>query len=237
MNEKHITQRGSALVYILIAIALLAALTVTFMQPSSQQATSQRSFESFTALKSQIDFIRSSVQECVLVYQSGDSNLIGTPNFPYPINPSSSFYDGFPDSPNADNDEVRNVRCPGNPGNSKNHADIFVSTMGKFLAPPPDLFEEFQYYNGTDGVFFYTQTDKSDAFLQTAMAKLDDEFAECEADVIDASAAQREMTSTEAGTDPKCPLGSTCFRVWMVIQPSATDAYKGDTEGDEVSCP
>ncbi len=236
MNKNRL-QRGSALVYILIAIALLAALTVTFMQPSSQQATSQRSFESFTALKTQIDFIRSSIHECVLVYPGGDSNLIGTANFPFPINPSSSFFDGFPDTPNADNDEVRNARCPGNPGNSQDHADIFAASFGKFLAPPPDLFEEFIYYNGADGVFFYTQTDKTDAFLQTAMAKLDDEFSECEADVVDASGGQVEMTSTADASDPKCPNNSTCFRVWMMIQPSAAGAYNGDTDTDEASCP
>lgn len=237
MKTKNLSQRGSALVYILIAIALLAALTVTFMQPSSQQATSQRSFESFTALKTQIDFIRSTIQECVLVYPGGDENLVGTANFPFPINPSSSYFDGFPDTPNADTDAVRNVRCPGNPGNSQDHADIFAASAGKFLPPPPDLFEDFTYYSGEDGVFFYTSTDKTDAFLQTAMAKLDDEFAECEADVIDASGAQKELTSTGNASDPKCPGGSTCFRVWLVIKSSASGAYNGDTDNDETSCP
>ncbi len=231
--KRYKNQSGSALVYILIAIALLAALTVTFMQPSSQQASSQRSFEAFTALKTQIDFIRSSIQECVLIYPGGDSGLIGTINFPYPINPSSSYLN----SPDANN-QVRNARCPGNPGNSNDHGDIFASTQGKFLAPPPDLFEEFTYYSGTDGVFFYTQTDKTDAFLQTAMSKLDDEFSECEADVVDASGGQIEMTSTADAADPKCPNNSTCFRVWMVIQPSAAGAYNGDTDGDENgTCP
>ena len=42
-DEQHkqvrANERGSALVYILIAIALLAALTISFMNPSSNQTT------------------------------------------------------------------------------------------------------------------------------------------------------------------------------------------------------
>ncbi|HRC26074.1 MAG TPA: hypothetical protein PKX87_01435, partial [Alphaproteobacteria bacterium] len=65
-------QKGSALVYILIAIALLAALTVTFMEPSSQQTTSQNAYKLASDIKAQADFITSSVQECVLSWRGGD---------------------------------------------------------------------------------------------------------------------------------------------------------------------
>ncbi|MCB1531220.1 MAG: hypothetical protein H6853_00105 [Rhodospirillales bacterium] len=237
-SEQKGRQRGSALVYILIAIALLAALTVTFMEPSSQQTSSQNTFETVSELNTQIGFIRSSVQECVLTYPAGDTSLpAGTTNTPYPINPSSSYFTPAPKSGAAANDQVRNIMCPGNPGDSNDHADIYSGASGKFLAPPPSLFEEFVYYNGINGVFFFTQTDKTDAFLQSAMQKLDDQFSECEADVIDASGGQVELTSTAGGGDPKCPAGSTCFRVWMITHPSASGAYNGDTDGDEAACP
>lgn len=226
-------QRGSALVYILIAIALLAALTVTFMEPSSQQATSQNTFESVSEINSQVNFIRSSIQECVLSYPGGDSGNLGQTNRPYPINPSSSYLDSF-----DGDDAVANIRCPGNPGDSNDHADIFSGRSGKFLPPPPSLFGPWYYWNGVDGVFFYTATDKSDAFLQTAMQKLDEQFAECEADVVDASGGEIELTSTGGGSDPKCASGSTCFRVWMIATDAAAGAYLGDTDGDENgSCP
>lgn len=227
MEHSH-RERGSALVYILIAIALLAALTVTFMEPSSQQATSQNTFESVSDLNSQVNFIRSSVQECVLTYPAGDNALAGTTNTPYPVNPTSTYLD----TPDAD-DGVRNIRCPGNPGDSNDHIDIFSGTSGKFMPPAPDLFTDWIYYNGTDGVFFFTGTPNTDAYLQSAMQKLDEQFSECEADVIDASGGEVEMTSTADGSDPKCPNGSTCFRVWMIIKPSASGAYNGDTDGEE----
>ena len=208
------------------------------MRPASQQTTAQSSFKAITNLKSQIEFMRSSIQECVLNYPAGDSGLSGTTNEPYPVNPSSTYLTS-PHTPAGDNPMGR-IRCPGNPGASADHASIFGGKSGKFMPPAPDLFEDWQYHNGIDGVFFFTQTDKTDAFLQTAMEKLDDEFAECEADIIDASAAAVELTTTaDATLDPKCPLGSTCFRVWLIaLDPvPANTAYNGDVVGDEASCP
>ena len=230
-QEKCTAQSGSALVYILIAIALLAALTSSFMKPSSQQTTSQSTFNTVTELNSQANFIRSAVQECVLTYPAGEDGLIGSTNTPYPINPSSTHLA----SPVAD-DEVQHIRCPGNPGGSSNdHSKIFSGASGKFMPPPPNLFEEWEYFNGSDGVFFYISTDKSDAFLQTAMQKIDDQFSECEADIINASTAAVELTSTAAASDPKCASGDVCMRVWLVTKDSAF--YGGDSDNDEVACP
>jgi type II secretory pathway pseudopilin PulG len=106
-DYKQGTENGSALVYILIAIALLAALTVSFMQNSSQQTSSQNTFKSAAVIQGQADIIRSSIQECILMYPGGDDCInggSGTCNAAatagtdpaalenYPINPDSSFY-------------------------------------------------------------------------------------------------------------------------------------------------
>lgn len=231
-------ENGSAFIYILVAIALLAALTTSFMRPSSQQTTAQQSFKTISNLKSQVDFIRSSIQECVILHPNGDrgpggvTGLIGTSNTPWPINPSSTYLD----TPDA-NDQLRNIRCPGDPGSSNDHENIFTGRSGKFLPPPPDLFEDWIYQNHADGVFIYTETTRTDAFLDTALQKLDDEFAECEADIIDATAGEIELTSTAGATDAKCPDESKCFRLWLLTNDSAV--YNGDTDGEETaaSCP
>lgn len=207
-------QRGSAFVYILIAIALLAALTASFMKPASQQTTAQGSFKSVTGLKSQIEFARSAIQECVLNYPDGDGSTYLSP---WPMNPSSTYLT----SPSGD-DNLENIGCPGNPGGgSQDHAKIFSGSSGKFLPPPPDLFEPWVYHNGADGIFFYNSTDKTDSFIQTALEKLDGQFSNCEADVIDATGGQEELTSTAGASDPKCPNGSTCFRIWIIVNGSA----------------
>jgi len=234
-------QKGSALVYILIAIALLAALTMSFMEPSSQQTSSQNTFKAATDLQSQVDTIRSTIQECILLYPQGD-NTIQTgssdsdpdANTRFPINPDSTHFTSATPGPSGDR-LVKNIRCPGNPnGAAANHTKLFGGSTGKFMPPAPDLFEDWQYYNGTDGVYFWTESSKSDAFIISALERLDEQFDECEADVIDASSSAIDLDSATPVVT-QCPSGSTCFRVRMVTNASAE--YNGDTDSDETSCP
>lgn len=236
---KRAAEKGSALVYILIAIALLAALTVSFMEPSSQQTSSQNTFKATTAIQSQIDTIRSAMQECVLLFPNGDATIDTGPagsdpgaNVRYPISPDSGHYSTATPAQSGDR-LVRNMRCPGdNPGNpnEEDHALIFTGQSGKFLGPAPDLFDDWQLYNGTDGVFYWTETSNSDAFLTAALQKLDAKYSECEADIIDATVSQQALDSDSPAV-VSCPQGSTCFRVWVVQQ--STAVFNGDADGDE----
>lgn len=232
------SQRGSALVYILIAIALLAALTVTFMQPSSQQTTAQNTYQVQSDLESQINVIRSAVQECVLTYPRGDTTIDSTGGGTdpgarknYPIAPNSTHYDGPPAAtiPKTATRLARDIRCPGNQdgANENDHAMVFSGASGKFLGPQPTLFNDWQYYNGTDGVFFWISTSKTDAFLETALNKLDEKFAECEADVVHGAAA------LDSGTTVSCAASNLCFRVRITTLSPAV--YNGDSDGDETA--
>jgi len=259
MNNRNQTQcapqrnreKGSALVYILIAIALLAALTVSFMEPSSQQTSSQNTFKTAVSLQGQVDTIRSAIQECVLSYPKGDRCINnGSPGYcttgsvtdtdarkNYPINPDSDHY--LNATPGKSGDRlVSNIRCPGDNGGNNadhdNHELIFGGSSGKFMPPPPDLFDPWQYYNGTDGIYFWTETDKTDAFILSALEKLDDNFGECEADVIDASAAAVDLDSASTA-ETQCPSGHVCFRVRMIINEPAAE-YNGDGDADEAGC-
>lgn len=233
-ETKRQSESGSALVYILIAIALLAALTISFMEPSSQQTSSQNTFKSAAVIQGQADTIRSAVQECVLMYPNGDSTIdttTGTGDDPdantrYPINPNSDHYTGSTLGLAGDR-EVRNIRCPGHStGAANDHAPIFAGSSGKFMPPPPDLFGEWQWYNGVDGVFYWIETDKTDAYIKAALDKLDDKFGECEADVTVSSGSDTAYDSAGA-TGVECPDGSTCFRVWMVQNASAVAVDAG----------
>lgn len=241
-NGERASETGSALVYILIAIALLAALTISFMEPSSQQTSSQNTFKTSTNLQGQTDTIRSAIQECILLYPEGD-NTIDTASDGtdpgaddmFPINPNSDHYASATIDQSGDR-LVKNIRCPGDSttSNAYDHALIFGSTSGKFMPPQPDLFEEWQYYNGNDGVYFWTESTKSDAFILSALETLDEKYSECEADVIDATSSAIDLDSA-ATAETQCTSGSVCFRVWMKINDSAE--YNGDTDSDETSCP
>ncbi len=237
------SEQGGALIYILIAIALLALLTITFMDSSSQQTQSQNTFKLASEIESQGDFIRSAVQECVLSFSSGDGKAVADGvqlNNPYPLMPDNVYLNNCAadGAEAAGSNFVSALRCPGNnpgpPGAATEacHADIFAGSSGKFLPPPPAMFGLWHYYSGADGVFLWTETEKSDSFIQTALQKLDEKYSECEADVIDATGGAIDLDS---GNTVSCPDGSTCFRIRMIIKPSSV--YNGDTDGQEAGCP
>ncbi len=244
MRDKNIVkgqdERGSALVYILIAIALLAALTVSFMNPSSNQTTSQNTFKTVSEVQSQVDFVRSAIQECVLTYPGGDAGVIAfVSSHNYPIRPSDGYFDaqcGAGES--AASDVMSGIRCPGNPGDNPCHTDIFGGNTGKFLPPAPALFNGWKYYNGDDGVFLWVDTARTDAFIDTVMDKLDSGFSLCEADIMRPTAGDFQMTS-DLGAGMVCPDDSKCFRVWMKVQTDpaiGTPTYFGGTP-EAASCP
>jgi type II secretory pathway pseudopilin PulG len=239
MMQKEFTHsaRGSALIYILIAVALLAALTVSLMEPSSQQAQSQNTSNLVTNIDAQATFVVSAVQECTLTYPDQDSELTTTEqeNTPYPINPEDPYFDAQSSAiASAADNAVSGIRCPGNPGGdgatNQDHALIFGGSSGKFLPPPPPLFDAWEYYNGADGVFFFTKTNKTDAFIQTSLQRLDDAYAECEADVNDQLSGAAVNLSSDItpgdGAERSCPAGYICFRYWIIQKASAvaTDA-------------
>lgn len=219
-SKNRKSESGSALVYILIAIALLAALTVSFMEPSSQQTSSQSGFRTATAVQGQVDVIRSAVQECILRYPNGDNTVPPSEgaHMGYPIDPNSSH---LPIAYRSGNRNVSGIRCPGNNagGAANNHQLVFGGNTGKFMPTPPDLFLDWQWYNGPDGVFFWIRTDKADSFLQASLEKLDESFSECEADVIIAPSGS--AVDLDSNADVNCPAGNICFRVWMINNGSA----------------
>ena len=235
-------ESGSALVYILIAIALLAALTFSFMEPSSQQTSSQNTFKTVAALQGQADMIRSAIQECALSYPKGDGTIDssgggtdpGATRNNYPIKPNSTHYDGPPAASigKTTGRLARDIRCPGQQdgANAVDHAKIFSGRSGKFLPAAPDLFEDWQYYHGDDGIFFWTYTDKTDAYVVSALTKLDEHFSECEADIVSSTT----NVDLDSDGDTECTGGTICFRVRMIT--TGTAEWNGDVDLDESSC-
>lgn len=223
MNKAFSAQKGSAIIYILIAIGLLAALTASLLDSPSQQTQAQNRMKTMSEVKSQVDLVRAAVDECILLNPGGDigiddsaTSLDEGANKRYPVRPDST---RLPVAIRASDRLVRNIRCPGNPGDDPNHAAVFGGASGKFLPPAPDLFDEWQWYNGIDGIFFWAETDKTDAFLTSALEKLDEEYGECEVDVIDATTSAVNMNSdTDADKDIDCPTEHRCFRVWILAK-------------------
>lgn len=206
------SSRGSALIYILIAIALIAALTAMFMQPSSQQTRSQNGFKLGAELNGQVQMIRAAIQDCILQYPEGDSGTSAVTGYhgQYPVEPDNAYLA----SPAGDK-AVANIRCPGNNAggvNANNHTAMFGGNSGRFMPATPAMFSPWIYRNGTNmsidgvtttGVFFQINSTATDAFIGEAMQKVDEQFTQCEADYI-------------AGTGSNgCPNNTKCLRIWV----------------------
>lgn len=218
---------GSALIYILVAIALIALLTASMMEPSNQQGQAQNQSNLMTELQGQISLIDSAIRECVITYPNQDSGLTGTEQFnaPYPINPNDTYFTGLTPGPSTGR-TAADIRCPGNPGGAnKNHAKIFAGNSGKFLPPPPNLFSAWQYYNGADGVFIVTSATVTDAYIATALQKLDTKYSPCQTDYIDAVSATNISSDNPHSTGQvSCAAGSKCFRYWLIRKSTAIPA-------------
>ena len=222
------SQRGGALIYILIAIALLAALTTTFVQPGGQSSRTQNAFQLASTINSQSRVIRSALQDCILRYPQGNTAIAETGYVhPYPLNPNSedATYTAF-DNGDPGTFVVSDLRCPG-----ANYAQLFGGSgqFTSYLPPAPDLMEPWTYFNGgsgvpanvvdvfgldMDGVYYQIQSDKSDPFIAEAFQKIDDLASACEIDY-----------TVGDGTNG-CENGYQCLRFW-VIRGDDTEATPG----------
>lgn len=197
------SQQGSALIYILIAIALLGALTMAFVEPSGQQSRSQNAFKVATQLRDQAEVYRAAIQDCIITYPAGDvSNATKYTGYsePYPVTPSTTYLPvGLRDANNL----ASSLRCPGNPGDSNSHSLLFGGTTGRFSPVKIGLLDDWTYANDADGVYLLARTNKTDGYLQDAMSKADALYSACEADYI------------SDGSSP-CASGYYCLRVWVI---------------------
>lgn len=195
-------QKGSALIYILIAIALLGALTMAFVEPSSQQSRSQNSYKLAQELKSQAEAYRAAIQDCVISYPAGDTSSATKYtgyNEPYPLTPSDSY---LPPAMRDANNKASAIRCPGNPGDSINHSAIFGGSTGRFAPVNSALFDGWIYVNDANGVYLINGTNKTDAYLWEAAQKAAATYSSCEAQALDGTGL--------------CPSGYKCLLVWII---------------------
>jgi len=222
LKLKASSQRGGALIYILIAIALLAALTGTFLNSGGQSTRTQSAFKLATELNSQSRVIRSGIQDCILRYPQGDDAITETGYIdPYPLNPDSN--DSEYSSYKVADRYASEIRCPG-----AAYIKVFGESLSGFLPPQPGLLEPWVYFNGSEtiegqafnGVFFQIESDKSDPFIGESMAKADTLYSACEVDY-----------QIGDGTNG-CSNGAQCLRFWIIRRGGGPTA-----DGSPNECP
>ena len=233
-------QKGGALIYILIAIALLAALTVSFTQDGGQSSRTQNSFKLASTLTSQSRLVRSAIQDCILRFPEGDGADISEVGYidPYPLNPASTEF-----TTSATNNNVSGLACPGTGvsgnGDVDDHTALFSGSgeFSSYLPSPPDLMEDWTYFNGNatggsqiygmdfNGIFFQIQSDKSDPFIGESMQKVDELMAACEVD-----------HQIGDGTNG-CENNHQCLRFWIIRNGSTGPTGAASTTNGQNPCP
>ena len=195
------SQRGNALLYVFLAVGLLAALTYSFVKGSRESYTVQNAARIAEEMYVQVNLIKSSVMQCQLEYIQGGGDLnndltvddIDNPNTPYPIVPSSVWHTNAPAGcattsndtgciTAAPNDDVRNLKCIGAPINAVN---MFTgaNNSGSFLPPKPNGFKEWQYRNDANGVYIQIEAEDYNQNYQAVLSRLADKFVTCQADI------------------------------------------------------
>ncbi len=178
-------QNGSVILYIFIAIGLLAALTLSLVNTSSEDKTSARAAQISEALYTQAESIRSAVMECSVSYPDGGGDLdsdgdIDTDdnnNSPYPLSPTDA---NNPGGAAADS-TLQYLKCPGAPSGEEL---VYGAARGRFLPNPPAGFTDWVYTNHSvnNNVYIRTYGDDSMA-TQLALENLVKRFGNCEAEL------------------------------------------------------
>jgi type II secretory pathway pseudopilin PulG len=212
------SQHGGALVYILMAIAMIGVLTGTLLQSGGQGARAKKSIELAQQLDAQIQFIKAALQECAIMHPSGDPTINDgsvTDNgyiAPYPVEPASSHFSGSTDGAAADN-RVFRLKCPGNPGIDNNHSPIFGPTTGRFF-PPTVLLNHNWFYSNRDGTsngrnvhgvnIRISPFSTLDPYVKDALERLDAKYNDCELEYI-----------PNGDSTNGCTAGRDCLIYWI----------------------
>lgn len=217
-KPQRVNQEGGALLYILIAIGLLGALTASLSSNSGSLNNSQNSAKIKMELRSQIEFIRNAINECATNYPNGDPTVnnatVTDAGYiaPYPVKPDSDHFVGSTLGKET-NDNAELVRCPGNPGIDNNHTPIFGDVSGKTFPPQLNYLDSSWRYNNktftylgetVTGVYIKAATTKNEASVLKAFSELSSEYGECEFDLMNGN-----------GTNG-CANNWTCIRIWLV---------------------
>ncbi len=199
-NHQQKGQQGNALLYVLLAVGLLAALTFYFVQDSNENYATQDAIHISEELYAQVNTIRSAISECTLDYPNGGPDVNGdglissseNPNNPYPIDPLSPnvTYEtaGCSKTSNAanciiasTNDDVGNLSCP---GAGIGYEWLFSGTnnQGRYLPPTPNGFSAWTYSNTSSGVSI-SITAPSDVAANDALTRLLSKFTSGQASI------------------------------------------------------
>jgi len=212
MSATAARQRGSVIIYILIAIFLTGLLVAAMSQGAKKSASSEQINEMMMYLQTDIQTIQSNITECVVSYQNNNfcpptssggcvsqyaTQDAGNYNVPFPI-PSTALATGLGTA-------LASITCPRAPGTPIIFTDSITQSL-KLLQDTANY--TVAYYNdNTDGVYIRITRVGTDPLWTEVLARLPSKYASC-------SAVKRTSNPDETGAN--CSNG--CF-YYFILHP------------------
>jgi len=236
-EEVFMRQKGSILVYILIAIFLTGMLIASMTQGAKKSASSEQINEMMMYLQADLRSIQANITECVVSYQNNNFcppnaaetglNCVnqfngqdtGNPNPPFPVyttNPSAAGTSGTP---------LASILCPRAPSAEQT---IFTNNVSQSLKLLQDTSNyTVTYFNenntnvpgsGIEGVYLRITRAAgiTDPLWTEALTRLNTKYSACQVAVV-----------TPGNADPAgytCTNG--CLYYWILRLPTSSTSWK-----------
>ena len=197
-------QRGSIIVYILIAIFLTGLLVSAMSQGTKKSASSEQINELLLYLQADIQTVQSNITECVVSYQNNnfcpaggtcvneyttqDTTPVVNPNVPFPTPVAAASSGGT---------VLTSIICPRAPAAQQT---IFTNSVSQSLKLLQDTtnYTATYYNNGTDGVYIRITRNVADPLWTEALARLPSKYQACST-VVSMSASDPTGFNCSAG--------------------------------------
>ena len=213
-------QKGSVVIYILIAIFLTGLLIAAMTQGSKKSASSGQLDQMALFGLADIKTIQSAITECAQTYPSptdvdgdGDKDATDNPNPPFPLYCANAACALATMTSGAAGVDITLAGCPGAGAGQKVVFNRNAGNNFKLLGDTATYTTKY-FTDATEGTYIRITRATSDPLWTEAISRLDDKFSECSAAAV-----------TAAGT---CANG--CFYYWIVRR--ATSVL-----GGEAGCP
>jgi hypothetical protein len=177
-------QKGSIIIYILIAIFLTGLLVATMTQGSKKTAESTQLDNMMLFMQNDIQTMQNNVAECVQTYPSPInasgapvSDAAFDPNEPFPLYCANSACALATMTNGSSGTALANAGCPGAPDNQR---VIFTNAIGAGLKLLNDA-NNFNatFFNAADGVYVRITRAFYDPLWMEAISRLPSKYAAC----------------------------------------------------------
>jgi hypothetical protein len=215
MKRENQSQKGSIIIYIMIAIFLTGLLVATMTQGSKISASSGQLDAALLLLQSDIKTVQANISECVQTHpEAVDVNGNGTadatddPNQPFPL------YGDL--SSGAAGDALMDIKCPGAPVAQQLIFTDAISASLKLLNDTSNYTATY-FNDATEGVYLRITRAVPDTLWPEMLSRLENKYSKCAA------------VSVTADPDPlgaDCSGG--CFYYWILRRATSSAAFEAD---------